>query len=150
MALPLRMWLLPQAEVSNETTIDSIARSTIYRTTTTDNGGLLASADLNKGSTLAGTVQVKLARQANGDTILTAQYFAHEGHSLKDSGNVALTLELFVLGAGIPRGTAGGNWYQFDAKPDAADFTDGDLILVKTGDDQGAYVKESAETHVGG
>ena len=135
-----------QTEYDGETTIESVARAPPYATTTSDFGRTLVYADLLKGSTVAGRVVVKLAHDISGDTFLTTQYLAQRGHSLTDSGNIALQLELFVISSGAPRGIGGGQYFEFATKPDAADFTDGDLIIVTTGSDQGGWIKSSSET----
>ena len=122
-----------QSEYDGETTIESVARAPPYATTTSSFGRTLVYADLMKGPTAAGRVVVKLAHDASGDTFLTAQYLATRGHSLADSGSITLQLELFILSSGAPRGVGGGQYFEFTSKPDAADFTDGDLIIVTQG-----------------
>ena len=132
-------------EQDGETTLDAVARKAIYNGTTAL-GQPLVHIALLKGPTRGGILTVYLSRNAAGLTHLTAKYQPTAGHSLKDSGNVALRFELYLYGIGVPRGSSGGQWFQFDALPDAADFVDGDLVLVKAGNNQGAYVKESATT----
>ncbi len=132
-------------EQDGETTLDAVARKAIYNGTTALGQPLVHIAVL-KGITRAGIITVYLSRNAAGLTHLTAKYAPAAGHSLKDDGNVALNFELYLYGIGVPRGTGGGQWFQFAALPAAEDFVDGDLVLVKAGAGQGAYVKESTTT----
>lgn len=135
-----------ETEYSNETTIASLARAPPYNGST-QLGDTVITADVNKGSTLAGSVVVRLARDDHGNVGGNIQYVHHAGHSLTDTGSVLSTLEIYLIGSGAERGAISGQWFQFDALPsDASAFTDGDLILVKTGTNQGAWVKSSTET----
>ena len=134
-------------EYDAETTLDSVARAAVYDGNT-HLGRVVVTADLSKGSTLAGSVVVRMARDAQGAVADNWQYLPHQGHSLKDDGNVAATLEQVLLSSGAPRGNGSGTAFVFDAVPDAADFIDGDRIWVTGAAGQGGYVKESTETHV--
>lgn len=134
-------------EYDDETTLDSVARAAVYDGST-HLGRVVVTADISKGSTLAGSVVVRMARDAQGDVADNWQYLPHQGHSLKDDGDVSANLEQILLSSGAPRGNGSGTAFVFDAVPDAADFIDGDRIWVTGATGQGGYVKESVETHV--
>ena len=157
-----------ESEYDGETTIESVARAPPYNGTT-QLGRVLVQADLYKGPTLAGTVQVRLAHDLVGHTFLTTRYVANRGHTLSDSGSIALTLELFVQGAGVPRGTGGGSFYVFpeitripgpngtlssspanavERRTFAANFADDSIIFITGGPDKGGWVKSSFSTNV--
>ena len=140
-----------ETETNGVTSLDAVARAAVYLSTTTDLGFVLTQADVMKGSVLAGTLVVKMARQADGGTLLTEQYLPHQGHALKDSGNASTRYELELISAGVPRGAGSGQMFTYDqaALPDADDFNDGDYVwMIAANALQGVYLKESEETHV--
>lgn len=135
-----------ETEYNDETTIAAVARAPPYNGST-QLGDVLISADLNKGPTLAGSAVIRLDRDASGQVAGNAQYIHHEGHALADSGSISFHLEIYLVGSEGARGETGGRWFDFETLPDdASAFTDGDLILVRTGSGQGAYYKSSTET----
>lgn len=130
------------------TTIETLTRAPILDITQSHYGWPVAHANLYKAGTLVGAVVLKMVQTSSvGLVALVLQYIQDGGHAETGNLNVGAAATIAVLGSGAPRGLGGGQWYSFASKPDAADFVDGDLILVTEGDDKGAWIKRSVETH---
>ena len=133
--------------VNFTSTIEAIAREPIYNGSN-QFGYILATTDILFGATQLGDAVLYAARHGDGSVSLVERYEAQTGHTQSVNFNIPSRLELVVLGSGAPRGLGGGSWFAYDAKPDAAAFSDGDLVLVYGATNKGAWRKTSTEVHV--
>ena len=135
--------------VSFTTTIEAIARSNAYNPPN-NIGRILVVTDVVSGSTQLGAVVLRAAHDSSGDVGVDLRYESLPATTSAGTFSVGAHLEMVVLGSGAPRGLGTGSWFEYDAKPtdsETSAFADGDLILVKGADNQGAYLKSSTETH---
>lgn len=144
----------PVVNVSGFISLETLASSPNYLSTSSDLGVPLIQQDVYNGSNVRGVLVIRLAHDSAGRVNFNAQYLPDAGFTDTATASVTISGSIVLLATGAPRGESGtgGPVYEFaTALPSANDsavYPDGSLALVYSGAQQGLYRKSSQTTHV--